>query len=115
MSDKTTQTFLLVKADENDADYVTQETVIPDNKEGLETLALVQKVSDLIRERSVNQPHLYNWGHFRGGETRESVYPTLTEEELDIFSDLVPHGQEGVHTIEKIELRHVTILGRFLG
>lgn len=93
--------LLVVKADTNDADYVTELT------EGAFNLTLVKKVAKAIKECKTNM----NWGtgEMCDGEDHPSVLykGKLTEEEIEEFRDLCPSGEYGIHSIESITLYEI--------
>lgn len=88
---------IIVKADTNDADYVTKITKIKE-----ETLELFRPLFKAIKEYKGD----YNWPTRYGlGTKPEKLYKDVVSENvLDNFSFYVPYGEDGVHTIESIEL-----------
>lgn len=88
---------IIVKADTNDADYVTKITKITEEK--LETFRPLFKA---IKEYQGD----YNWWTFDSNNpTPTIIYKgVVAENVLDSFSWYVPNGEDGVHTIESIEL-----------
>lgn len=83
---------LVVVADTNDGDYVTEISEI--NEKCLEWM---RPIIEAIKE---------NNGSFEIGEiARESLaeqYPNLSEDDLEEFQDYVPYGMYGTHTIDSI-------------
>ena len=93
--------YLEIKADTNDADYVQQRTEITEQE--------VEDFKPLIKAIK-NKKSGYNWPDF--GYTRKDE-PTPVEvysefgELVEYFSEYVPHGEYGVHTIDSIKLLKV--------
>jgi|SRR6185436_8452684 len=96
--------YLIVKADTNDADYVTKKTEIKDGE--------IDKYLHLI---SVIKSNGKSW---KTGEVSdeglEEQYPDFSLEVLESFGKLVPYGEYGVHTIESIEILEVSNEQRLL-
>lgn len=89
---------LSVTADTNDADYVTSTQTVSQNQiDGM--LPIIEMIKNY-------KGHNYNWciGDIaRKGEGPKDIYPELTEEAFEWFSDFLPYGEYGIHTIESIE------------
>ena len=86
---------LFIKADWNDADYIT-EVIVVDEK----TLKLVKKICKIIgKEKRHNWP-VYERSKMFPQEKYEGL---LTEEEIDEFEELIPHCEYGIHTIDEIK------------
>lgn len=91
--------YLIITADTNDGDYVTQKTLITDDK-----LELLKPMIEAVKNCKEN----YNY------ETGEMISETEGADEIyknvpnfDLFDSCVPHGEYGIHTIESIELLEV--------
>jgi hypothetical protein len=98
--------YIVIEADTNDADYITEI-----NEISAEELELIKPVVKAIKKHKGD----YNWPNFegrRGNEkSPEEIYVEsglVTEEQFDTFSQYVPHGEYGVHTIESVTLFEVT-------
>ncbi len=105
--------YIIIKADTNDADYVTKKSDISD-----EDLENIKDIVKAIRGSKRN----HNWpdGEYNE-ETLADLYPNFyeldrNEEYPEIlaktvtaekFRNFVPHGEYGVHTIESIEILEV--------
>lgn len=96
---------LVIVADTNDADYVTSINTVNDV-----TLGELLPIVDAIKNFNANHPRgcgEYNWriGEYASVDEGPShVYSgVLTEDQIDMFTDLCPHGEYGIHTIESIE------------
>jgi hypothetical protein len=90
--------YLIVKADYNDGDYVTQKSEIFD--------AEIPKIKEIISLISSN--HRIQWR--TGEEQRKHLteqHPELSEEQIQLLDTLTPYGEYGVHTIVRIELLEV--------
>jgi hypothetical protein len=107
MSD--TKRFIFIEADYNDADYITEETEIKGNV--LENLDLIKRIATAVKAKGLHR----NW--ITGEQTDTPLteqYPEFTEEELELFGDLVPYAEYGVNTIVKIEIREIRVMERLL-
>lgn len=89
--------YVIITADTNDADYVTEKTEVSD-----ETIELIKPIAEAISNCKEN----YNWPwHECCDKSIEELYEgILTEDQIDLFKDLCPYGEYGVHTIEDIEI-----------
>lgn len=99
------KTVLYIKADTNDADYVTSEKKI---REG--DLDTIRKVAEAIRDCKA----YHNWGLGECCNEEESPYEVykgiLTEEEIEVFDEYTPYGEYGIHSIKEIQIREIKIL-----
>lgn len=98
--------YIIVKADSNDADYVTDYTEITD-----EQIEEIRPVIEAIKNAPKDK---YGWGHnwetgeVEGNQTPENLYiktGILTKEQVRLFDEFVPLGDPnypGVHTIERV-------------
>ena len=87
---------LSIRADTNDADYVTETTDVSQNQ-----IDAMIPIIEMIKGRK----H-YNWSdgeYSRLEEHPKKIYPELTEEAYEWFCEFLPHGEHGIHTIESIE------------
>lgn len=105
--------YLIITADTNDADYVREKTEITD-----EELEVITPVIEAIKAYDNDKTIKYqkwNWwridNSYRDNPTPEKLYVEngkCTQEALEIFESYVPSGGDnGVHTIESIELLEV--------
>jgi hypothetical protein len=95
--------YIIIKADTNDADYVTSEQQINDSQ-----LNVLKPIIEVIK--SVKG---YNWetGEMEDGHTPKELYidtGLLTQKQVDLIDIYIPHGEYGIHTIESIKV--LTIL-----
>lgn len=97
--------LLIIEGDTNDADYISEATTIED-KDADKKLPLIRKVAKLMSEG-----HNWNSSEYADqGEDTESVYVAtglLTEAEVEEFTDYVPYGENGVHSLSSITLHKV--------
>lgn len=96
--------LLVIKADENDADYVTKQTWLRDSS----LIPLIGKVAAAVLKCDGQ----YNWliGEVKRPEEKgpgEMYDGILTREEITTFSQYVPDGQYGIHTITSIEIHEI--------
>lgn len=83
---------LVIVADENDADYVTEiSTVTMDDINRLDNI--IQKLKD--------DPAWYT-GDRSADEDFDEAYHGLSKEDFNFFDRLVPYSEYGIHTIESI-------------
>lgn len=91
--------YLEVKADTNDADYITSRIRILD-----EQIAELEPIFTAINNCKSN----YNWGSGEYCDEDEHPYVVyqgiLTEDQIDLFDQYVPHGEHGVHSIESVNI-----------
>lgn len=101
-----TQVQVYIKADTNDGDYITSEKRLYE-KADIDT---IRKVAAAIK----NCEAFHNWGmgeYCRDNESPYVVYKdVLTDDEIDLFNEYVPYGEYGIHSIEQIQIREVTVL-----
>jgi hypothetical protein len=108
------QKYIIIKADCNDADYVTKMSPISD-----EGIGFILPVIEAIKTTNINNNHDHkqrnNWGTGDVGD-RDSYTQRyvetgiLTQEQADTFDEYVPYGDEnypGVHTIESIQIINI--------
>lgn len=99
---------ILVKADTNDADYITNASEL--NEEDLPTILKVVAAIKDFDSRNRRGSGKYNWyardEHYSlSRPSPHEVYEDiLTEEEIEIFEEYIPYGEDGIHTIESVEI-----------
>jgi hypothetical protein len=98
---------VIIQADTNDADYITQETEL----EGwnLEQLPVIEKVVKAIKQRTEENKDNRNWHNWPDSEYQSSTpfdeyEGLLTKEEINIFGEFAPYGENGIHTIESVRI-----------
>lgn len=103
--------IVIVVADTNDADYVTQITELKDWK--LEVLPTLLKVAEVIKnfEKKYRQHHNHhNWedaDRHNAINVLDTYKGDITQEDKDIVEEaFFPPGDEqyGIHTIESIKI-----------
>ncbi len=92
--------YIIIKADTNDADYITEKREISDEK-----IELMKPIIKAIKECKAG----HNWPRYNGtDEEVEELYENiLTNEQIDLFDNYRPHGEWGIHSIESIEILEV--------
>ena len=95
--------FVIIQADTNDADYITGKSAITD-----EHIELMKPIIAALKVRRDNNKWCHNWetssyGPWEG-EPKDMYKGILTEEQIDFFNHYVPTGEDGIHTIESIEI-----------
>jgi hypothetical protein len=94
------KTLLVVKADTNDGDYVTETTEIKEKD-----LPFIQEVIDVINE--CDDGHNWPTSEYSDKSVEDLYEDKLTPKQIDKFSQYVPFGEYGVHTIKSIRLMKV--------
>jgi hypothetical protein len=101
--------LLIITADTNDADYITQQIYIKDEKE----LAEIKRILSIIKTKT-NQlvkkgPNRHNWPTSDySQDTVGALYKgKLNEGEIEWFNQYVPYGEFGIHTIVSAIMYHV--------
>ena len=103
----TIKTILWIKADTNDANYITSENSVSDGD-----LEVIRKVCKVITENSGF--HGIKWETGEIGNPHETWGKLLADLEIEIFNDYIPYGEYGIHTIEAVELRKIEVLEKFI-
>ena len=88
---------MFIKADTNDADYITRESVVTDD--------ILEDIMPVILAIKENKKG-HNWptGEQTMDGEKEEMYPMLTTEQIEDFDSYVPHGDYGTHTIASIKI-----------
>ncbi len=93
--------YIDIKADTNDADYVREVNVI--DRKTLDRLRpLIVAIKNQPPKPGYAGTHNWETSDYGDGTTPYIVYAEFGEELIDIFSELVPTGEYGVHTIDEI-------------
>lgn len=92
--------YVIIEADYNDGDCVSRKTEVEDSD-----IEVIKKVCKLLKKDS-------GWGNREARDEGNNPYrfvenKKLTEEEVDLFSDLCPSHEYGIHSIESVELLEV--------
>lgn len=114
------KTYVIIQADMNDADYCSSKNLLETEEE----IKIVERVAAAIKSFKPYKSEDKKWTHHHnwpagenspredlGEKSPKELYVDsgkITEEEYDFFSDITPHGEYGIHTIESIELLTVT-------
>jgi len=98
--------YIIIKADTNDADYVTEVSLITDGQ-----IEKIRPVVEAIKAFVPLEKHRHNWPT---GETayKHSVPEIIYQDKLgkhliNLFNDFVPEGDPnypGIHTIESVKI-----------
>jgi hypothetical protein len=94
---------LIITADVNDADYVTQEILIKSD----EQLAKLKKILEVVKTKSGNYAHNWPNSEYSSTSVAEVYEGLLTEDEIEWFEQFLPHGEFGIHTIVNAKLLYV--------
>lgn len=95
--------LLIIVGDYNDADYSTSIHLLdPDDLYDTELLKLLPKVSNALKDCKDS----HNWpnSEYSKISARELYNGILTEKDIDIFEEFIPHGEYGIHSIEEISV-----------
>jgi hypothetical protein len=102
---------IIIKADTNDADYITEQRVITD-----EQLELIKPVVEAIKEFQPTMVRKYSidWNHCHnypkgencrtdlGEKSAEEMYGKI--EGFKLFDSFCPRDEYGIHTIESVDV-----------
>lgn len=94
------QKYIIVKADTNDADYITKKSKITDEQ--------IKKIKHITKIISKNDN---SWGKGEVGyndKFEDRYKDLLSEEEMNLFENFTPFGEWGIHSIESVEILEVT-------
>ena len=95
--------YIIIKADTNDADYVTEVSEITD-----EQIELIKPIIEAIKNAPKDK---HGWGH--NYETEEMINKADAKklyghlEGFEIFNSFVPYGDSnypGIHTIKSVKI-----------
>lgn len=109
------KTILLIRADTNDADYVTEETDISAPEQEKKVRAVLSVLGPLLKASNGDWPMMdHDWSPVDDDSIDWSVsaglaktYPTVSLEDLEYLNDLCPRGEAGIHTIKSIRILKV--------
>lgn len=105
--------YLIVKADYNDADYVTEESNLDSIQKycDYDVIDRIKKVVQIIKDCPG-----HNWDFNSWRSSCDAYYEgKLTEEDKDFFQEFVPSGGDNeVHTIESIRIIEISSDERLL-
>lgn len=111
---------LAIEVDENDADYLTKISDISEDE-----LAQLEPVFEAIRNfqpykgksksYGLEWEHSHNWpsgGEYSprvdlGEKYPRDIYPQLTDDQIEMFEERCPFGENGFHSVESITVFEV--------
>ena len=104
--------YIIIEADTNDGDYTTNKSEITD-----EQIELIKPMVEAIKNfkpYKVKVPGKMEWTHDYNFPTGECVREDLGQlsaedfykdiDNFDVFDEFVPYGENGIHTIESIDI-----------
>lgn len=108
--------YVIIEADTNDADYVSEK-----NEISQEDLDLIMPVINAIKEFNEDKSikyQKYNWWYIDSSKERdkeEYMSPhkryvesgKVTQEQFEAFWEYTPYFEGGIHTIESVEILEV--------
>lgn len=113
-----TKLYIVVKADMNDGDYIEECSEI--SREELDKIRpLLAAINDFRPYQVGRCTHHHNFCTGEalrddlGEKTPEELYPDYLDE-LEIFSEYVPHGEYGIHTIKSVKVLEVINEEKFI-
>lgn len=98
--------YIVIKADENDADYITEVSQITD-----EQIEKIRPVIQALKEFEQTEEQWHNWPTGEGAN--ELHNPSLIYEDklsihqINLFDSFVPEGDHnypGIHTIKSVKI-----------
>lgn len=113
--------FVKVVADTNDADYIESFTELENAEAHSMVVRLAKALSEFTPYKGISVHYKSEWTHSHnfphsdylrddlGEKSIYELYPEFTEEELVWFfeAQIIPYGENGIHTIVSIELVEV--------
>jgi len=102
--------YLIIKADTNDADYITSQNEVTD--EDLELIfPVIKAIEDYNNDKSIKRQKYNFWNveSNRNPDPYQLYVETgkCKQEEMDAFMEYCPTSEYGIHIIESIELLEV--------
>jgi len=112
------QKRVTIVADTNDADYVTAISDIDDDFESyfgelIEAIKNFEPYKGKSKYSTLEHTHRHNWPTGElvredlGEKYPEQIYSQFPEDMIEAFSEYLPHGEYGIHTIESITISQV--------
>lgn len=90
---------ILITADTNDGDYVTEENDI--------TQEQIEAIRPIVKAIWANNGE---WENGDVGDNSDYYIEVVGEDLFNLFNDFAPFGEHGIHTIESIEIREVNFI-----
>ena len=104
VTDTMQNTVIYVKADYNDADYVTAETPVTTF-----TPSELGRVMELLTEISQTSAE-YNWPSSEVmDQSPRDVYPNWSDEDHGLIDEIIPMSEYGIHSIVCAEFRSIQV------
>lgn len=102
---------LKVTADTNDADYITEISIV-DQEELDKLIPMFKKISKFKECKTKGRTHRHNFPYgdcLRDDLGEKSVQELYgwSDDELDYLTDFLPMDEYGIHTIESVEFYDV--------
>lgn len=93
--------LLIVTADTNDADYVSEISEVKSD-----ALDRIIVILDKINKAGKFEWNGFPWGKGEYADTgfQKEYADILSEEEMEYFNGFTPYGEHGIHTISRIDL-----------
>ncbi len=106
--------YIVIEADTNDGDYITNKSEITDSE--------LEVINPVIQAIKNFKPYQGEWmpGQFTthdhnfplgdclredmGEKPIEEIYSNVDSNSLEVFKEMVPYGEYGIHTIKSIEI-----------
>ena len=96
--------YIIIEADTNDGDYITERSEISD--EQIEKFKVILGKLPRMEIYGGGFSSDIRWESGEMGDTQEELVEEgiLTEDEAEWFSQYLPYGEYGIHTIQSIDI-----------
>jgi hypothetical protein len=96
--------FIIVTGDENDGDYISRATKITE-----EELKEIRPVIEVLRKEGKDRDG-YNWATYDSADPDpyKKYKDILTDMQIEMFNEFVPHGENGISSISELKILTVT-------
>ena len=97
--------YVIIQGDTNDADYIEQISEI--SEEDVERL---KRIASVITDYNKQHTYGHNWPLSEYvDENVEDLYgDKLSENDMSLMDELVPYGEDNIHSIRSIRILEVT-------
>lgn len=98
--------YIIIEADTNDGDYVTERTKITE-EEIVRIKEILDKMPKIKNHKGEDLPEIGYKTEDIGDDDKNSNYGYITSEEKAFLKRFLPHGDpnySGIHTIENVEI-----------
>ena len=97
--------ILIIEGDTNDADYITSEHIVTNDNKVKELVAKVADALKAVKKKTKEYGYKWNASEYSHDSSPEEMYKDyLTEDDIEGFNDLIPYGENGIHSINSIRI-----------